>query len=66
MLFVKQFRSNRHRDGEVTSKLIVCPFATFARSIHVLVDSAPVNQAGINSILLIRERICAEVVVDPI
>lgn len=57
MLFIEQFRGNRHRDWEITPKLVIRPLVAFTGPINVLIDSTSVDQTRIDFVVLVHETI---------
>lgn len=54
---VEEFRCDSHGDGEVATKLIVRPFSVLGSSVDVLVDSAAVDDSGVNFVIDVFGRV---------
>jgi len=58
VLRVEQLRSDNHGNREVAAELVVGPFTTGARAIHVLVDAATVHDGRVHVVLSVVGGVC--------
>ena len=61
MLLIENLRGERHRDGKVASELIVRPFMSCARSVHILINPSTIDQLGVDIVFRVIFCILAKV-----